>query len=56
MSYRTPMDYSSKPQEFLGDSPDSTDYRKVVKSILSHKIFVGEYVSRRYVESLQEYR
>lgn len=46
------MNYS---QESHSNSFDSTDNR-VVKSILSQKIFVGEYVSRRYVESLQDYR
>ncbi|XP_051169453.1 uncharacterized protein LOC127286875 [Leptopilina boulardi] len=50
------MDYSIKSQEFNTNSPDGTDYRKVVKNILSQKIFIGEYVARRYVEHLQEYR
>ena len=51
------MDYSTDSQEFYGNTPPGvSDCRKLVKNILSQKVFVGEYAARRYVESLREYR
>ena len=50
------MEYCKNSQECYSNFPGMVNCRKLVKKILSQKVFIGEYAARRYVESIQEYR